>query len=191
MDENDVVKAGMEVALRPLTDIAENALGLLGGDWLSAKRQRSRERLKQETEKILKDRGARMDADPSPSIAVPLISAAQDEDREVLTGMWAKLTATALDPATTKFYRREFVDVAKQLEPVDVLVLPYLLDNAEMRPSRREVIASRLGETNDRVQLAFQNLDRLGLILEGKNPAFPSHPYVSTHGREFLRAVGG
>jgi hypothetical protein len=128
-------------------------------------------------------------ADPSPSIAVPLISAAQDEDRDVLADMWAKLTATALDPATKKFYRREFVDIAKQLEPIDVLVLPLLSDNTEMRPSRREVVASRLGETTDRVQLAFQNLDRLGLAAEGRLPMVPGHPYVTTLGREFLLAV--
>jgi hypothetical protein len=179
----------MEVALRPLTEIAENALGLLGGDWLSEKRRQRREKLKQKTEKVLKERGAKMDTDPSPSIAVPLISAAQDEDRDVLADKWARLTATALDPATKAFYRREFVDIAKHLEPIDVLVLPLLTDNAEMRPSRREIVASRLGETTDRVQRAFQNLDRLGLVAEGRLPMVPGHPYVTTLGREFLLAV--
>jgi hypothetical protein len=189
MDGEDLVKVGMEVALRPLTEIAENALGLLGGDWLSEKRRQRREKLKIRTEKILHDRGAKMDTDPSPSIAVPLISAAQDEDRDILADMWARLTATALDPATSKSYRREFVDIAKQLEPIDVLVLPFLEDNTEMRPSRREVIASRLSDTTDRVQLAFQNLERLQLIEHGRNPVVAGHPFVSTLGREFLKAV--
>ena len=189
MDDDELVKLGMEVALKPLTEVAENALGLMGGDWLSEKRRQRREQLKAKTEKVLRDRGAKMDIDPSPSVAVPLISAAQDEDRDVLADMWARLTATALDPATLKYYRREFVDIAKQLEPIDVLVLPLLADNTEMRPSRREVIASRLAETTDRVQLAFQNLDRLQLVQEGRNPAFPGHPFVSTLGREFLKAV--
>ena len=189
MDDNDLVKVGMEVALKPLTDIAENALGLLGGDWLSAKRERRRAKLREQTEGVLKERGAQMDRDPSPSIVVPLLSAAQDEDRESLAEMWARLTATALNPATRHTYRREFVEVARQLEPIDVLVLPFLAEQSDLMPSRRDFIAARIQETPDRVQLAFQNLDRLGLVMEGKHPMFPAHPYLSTLGREFLRAV--
>ena len=189
MEEKDILKAGMEVALRPLTEIAENALGLIGGDWLSEKRKQMREQLKSRTEQILKDRGATMDSDPSPSVAVPLLSAAQDEDRNILADMWAKLTATALDPATKRIYRRQFVDIAKQLEPIDVLILPMLNDHAEMRPTRKHVLADRLRETPDRIQLAFENLNRLGLIDQIDNLSYPTNPSVTALGREFLQAV--
>src|SRR5579863_1754543 len=144
MDEDEFVKAGMELMLRPVTDIAENALGLLGGDWLSEKRARNRAKLKAKTEEILKARGAKLDNDLSPSIIAPLLSTAQDEGQEELQNLWAKLLASAMDPKRREGYRREFVQVAKDLEPLDVLVLPYLRESTPLQPTRLMYVSGQL-----------------------------------------------
>jgi hypothetical protein len=165
MDENDVVKVGMEVALRPVTEVAENVLGILGGDWLSEKRARNRARLHAETEKVLRKSGAEIDQDPSPNVVLPLLSAAQDDSREELIQIWAKLLATAMDPNRRSLYRREFVDIVKKLDPADALVLQAL------PPSGDWFYASdfEVGLSEDQVLAAFNNLGRLELIISGKS----------------------
>jgi hypothetical protein len=129
--------------------------------------------------------------DPPPlSVSLPLLEAARDENREELLELWASLLAAACDPTKRKFYRREFVDIAKRLEPLDVAVLPMLNDTAQMMPTRRAVIASRLGVSEDEVSLSFRNLQRLDLVSQD-NPgsAGSAQPWIQPLGRQFLRAV--
>ncbi len=189
MDETEAVKAGMEVILRPMTDVAENAIGLLGGDWLSEKRRCNRERLKARTDEILHERKIEHPVEPPPAILLPLLQEAQEESRETLVDIWAKLVAAAMDPARVDSYRREYVEVAKQLEPVDTLVLPLLSMPGNMSPTRREYIASRLGISTDAVQISFRNLERLELIANGLTPTAGTTPFLTPFGRQFLFLV--
>jgi hypothetical protein len=185
-DAKDVVKAGMEVILRPVTEIAENVLGLAGGDWLSEKRARNRERLQNQTKEILKERGIDKPEEPSPSIIVPLLTQAQDEGRDELLSLWAKLLAAAMDPARSKNYRREFVEIVSEMEPLDALVLPILTAPGEFRPSRKECVASRLSISADQVELSFRNLIRLEVAFEMRGGAPQIYPIVTTLGRALL-----
>ncbi|HVW74477.1 MAG TPA: Abi-alpha family protein [Rhizomicrobium sp.] len=191
MDEDDFVKAGMEVVLRPVTEIAENALGLIGGDWLSEKRARNRAKLKAETEQILRNRGAKLDDDPSPSVIKPLLSAAQDESRDELTKLWAGLLATAMNPATKGFYRYEFVEITKHLNPIDAQVLELCELPSEFDPTKRDFIAHRLGVETDQIIVSFGNLAKLELIFPapGMIINWRNQPSVTPFGRQFLRAV--
>jgi hypothetical protein len=189
MDEVDLVKTGMEVMLRPVTEITENALGLMGGDWLSEKRTQNRAKLKLKTEKILKDRGAKLDADTSPSIIAPLLSAAQDEGREELLDVWAKLLASAMDPKRRGGYRREFVDIVKQFEPLDVLVL-LEFEKPGMQPSTAvNQISERLGLERDQVVLAVLNLGRLGCAESQPNLSLQNNAMISARGRQLLQML--
>jgi hypothetical protein len=189
LDENDLIKTGMEVILRPVTDIAENALGRMGGDWLSESRARNRAKLKQKTAKILSDAGVKGDVDPSPSVVAPLLSAAQDEGREDLLNVWAKLLAAALNPASSTQYRREFVEIVKQLEPVDVLVLPLLASSGSYKPSRIEFIASQLKRRNPEIELSIRNLLRLDVAMDNTMGSRDNWPIVTALGRELLTLV--
>jgi len=182
------VKLGMEVALRPITAVAENAIGLLGGDWLSEKRQRNRERLLNKSREKLNARGADVDDDPSPSVIKPLLSAAQEESRDELLDVFASLVATAMDPKTRGQYRREFVDIAKELEPVDALVLPIFDTTGHLEPSRAIFIMNTLGITRDEYEISRQNLARLNLLntRSGESKLSPS---ITPLGRLFVRAV--
>src|SRR5258708_35861134 len=63
--------------------LPENLIGLVGGDWVHHMRVRNWARLGQKTEAILKQRGVTGNVDDlSPSIALPLLSAAVDETRD-------------------------------------------------------------------------------------------------------------
>src|SRR5215469_1605053 len=75
-----------------------NLVGLLD-DWLYHKRIRRLAKLNAETREHLKRWGAKEPfEDPVPALAVPLIAAAVDEDREELKDLWARLLASAMHP---------------------------------------------------------------------------------------------
>lgn len=191
MDQRDLAKIGMEVVLRPVTEIAENLLGLAGGDWISERRTRNRAKLKARTEEILKQRGVEEPEEPPPSVIVPLLSAAQEEDRDELLGLWASLLAAAVDPERRRYYRREFVDIVRRLEPLDAQVLQLIRDPAAMLPSREVAVAGRLNVSPAEVGLAFRNLKQLGLASEAVGPATPGAlPYLMPLGRGLLMALG-
>lgn len=190
MDEDDLIKTGMEVALKPVTDIAEDALGVLGGDWLKEVRRRNRERLQENTKKKLKDRGAAKVKEPSPSEIIPLLRVAQDESQAELADLWASLTATLMDPQKKHLFRREFIEIAKKLEAIDVGVLP-LLQKGDMRPSKREVIAHQLGVGPDEVQNSFRNLAKLELSAPEILTVASAEPNLTPLGRHFMMAVAG
>lgn len=189
MDENELIKTGMEVALRPVTDIAENALGLLGGDWLSEKRARNREKLKARTREINAKRGVSPDDDPSPSVVIPLLSAAQDESREEVLEFWAQLLASAMDPDRQASYRREFVGIVKELEPADAIILPMINTTTHLKPTRREFIERTLQMHPDVIELSIKNLVRLGLAHINELGDRAVFPITTALGRQFMASV--
>ena len=188
-EEKEVVKMGMEVALRPVTEIAENALGLLGGDWLSEVRARNRAKLKENTDDIMRRRGVKAEEIPSPAVAMPLLSAAQDESRAELQDLWARLLAAALDPRRSGAFRKEFIDLAKSFEPIDAVLLPMLRDSTSYDPTRAVNFGTRLGVPTDHVLNSFGFLTGAGLAFEtpGGNPKM--FPQLTPKGRQFLAAI--
>jgi len=184
-------RAADEMALLPITAIPEQALGQTGGAWISEQRARNRTRLSRRTGEILKSRGVALDFEASPSVAMPLIGVAQDEGRQELVDLWARLLATALDPSARHHYRREFVVIAAALEPMDLLCLEKLdCGLTKAWRYRRESVAKALGQSQDRVDLALGSLARLGLIDPAKLDGTDFQPFVTPLGREFLTALG-
>jgi hypothetical protein len=49
---------------------------------------------------------------------LPLVISAADEDRDELQEIWARLLAAAADPARAKSFRIQFIEVAKQMDPL-------------------------------------------------------------------------
>lgn len=98
--------------------------------------------------------------------------------------------ATLLDPKKKPLLRREFIDIAKKLDPIDTGVLP-LLETPQMQPSKIEAIASRLGVTQDEVANSFRNLAILELSEPRQIINYMGQPYLTALGRQFLRAVRG
>ena len=111
------VQAGKYVG-EVLGDLPHDLVGIMG-DWVKQQRARRWAELSAETEKILRERGVENRSEASPSVAIPLIAAAINEDRDGLKQLWAKLFAAAMDPSRTSFFRNAFIDAAKNMDPMD------------------------------------------------------------------------
>ena len=76
------------------------------------------------TREHLKRRGQKEPFEkPTPALALPLISAAIDEDREELKDLWARLLASAMQPGRKNRVRQSFIATLKELDPLDALCL--------------------------------------------------------------------
>jgi hypothetical protein len=122
----------------------------------------------------------------SPSVAIPLITAAYEESRPELQAFWAALIAAAMDPARSDRMRLAFIGTLKQFDPLDALLLrqlPTLPGNQE--PFAAQFWATRLGVGLNAVLVSVDNLNRLGCItiLPANNKQLPLTPY----GQELLR----
>jgi hypothetical protein len=74
-----------DFAQKALGSVPEDLVGLLGGDWLKVRRAENMVRMMREAKERLRARGVK---DPEPAslrIALPIIRAAADEDRDELS----------------------------------------------------------------------------------------------------------
>jgi hypothetical protein len=129
----------------------------LGGDWLKVRRAENLVRIVQEMQERLKARNVSPER-PSISVALPLLIAAADEDRQELQDLWARLLAAAADPKRTKSFRGAFIDVAKKMDPLDAVVLQLAgatnrvitgtIQNALARSAGRLTVASNRAQVD-------------------------------------------
>ena len=192
-EEKEVLETGLTVVLKPVTDLAEDVLGLAGGDYLSEVRKRNRARMAEKTERILKERGIKPDGEVAPVDMIPLLAAAQDESRDELLEIFARLLAAAADPARRGSFRRQFIEIARQMEPIDVAVLEKTraAGNKAVNPTRFAVFAEQLEVPADNVLNAMAALKQLGLLENETNLTAQIFPRLSSLGRQFLAAING
>jgi hypothetical protein len=170
---------------RVLGHVPDNLVGYFGGDYLAEVRTRNAERLRADTEEIRRRRGTQERVDVSPSIAIPLVQAAIDEDRADLKDLWARLLAAAMDPARTHLVRLAFIDVAKKMDPMDAAVLRLASAPGEVAGSRLSEIGARLGASRNEIDVSIANLVKLELARYSHAP----NALITPFGQEFLRAV--
>jgi predicted transcriptional regulator len=187
-DSKELMKIAAQTVLRPITNVVGDTIGVLGGDRLHAFRKANRakwdEHYGEERAKIQKETET-----PDLRMAAEILGQVQDENRDELLKIWAKLMAAIVDEKRAPLCRREFVEIAKQLEPLDSRVLPMLASGAHLAPSRVENISSRLRVDQDQVRLAFRNLLRLQLVDQHPQGNDQGHPFVTPLGRQFLAAL--
>jgi hypothetical protein len=187
MDEDDLVRTGMEIVLRPVTDIASDALGLAGGDWLHERRNRARARLKEKMREILRERKVKPQ-DASPTILLPLLSSAQDETREELLELWARLLSAAVDPAKANLVRRSFIEAVAQMEPFDAAVFD------EIATGAAGLTIAGNDRQSDKVLVSLAHLHQLGCVDNGSSPvshfAASSIVVLNAFGRELFSVLG-
>lgn len=185
----------MEVALRPVTDIAADALGYAGGDWLHERGIKARARLQEKTRKELETRGVTPE-DAPPSVLIPLLIAAQDESREELLDLWAKLLAATLDPNRAGSVRREFIEAVRQMEPLDAKVLQSLQPSAPGQSTGGEL--PRMQRNSDEVLVAIQHLHSLRCVENPSASGIQQAPTefaavgnmaLTSFGRELLKLI--
>jgi hypothetical protein len=94
--------------------------------------------------KLLADRGVSEPIEPSPSIAIPLLEAAVDEDRRVLKDLWTRLLANACDPNRHTRVRLAFIELLKRLDPLDAEILS-VIGTSVGPPGSRACLYGRSG----------------------------------------------
>lgn len=184
------VRAGKYVG-EVLGDLPHDLVGIMG-DWVKHKRARRWAELSADTERILRQRGIENREDVSPSVAIPLIAGAINEDRDVLKQLWAKLLAAAMDPNRANLVTPSLIDVLKQMDPLDTLVLQPLVTSRDSLPSvpgndLAESLAKRLEATRDETYWSLEHLYELGCLAQSPNTL--PRPGVSSRGRLLIRAV--
>jgi hypothetical protein len=129
---------------------------------------------------------------PSISVALPLLIAAADESRDELQEIWARLLAAAADPSRAKAFRNQFIEVSKQMDPLDAAVLQGAqqlpTDPGRMAGVAKETLAKQLQVSRDEIEVSLGNLVRLRLAYPLTESPVPD-VLTSAFGREFLRMV--
>lgn len=130
-----------------------------------------------------------------PKLLLPLVQGAGLETDPAITELWAALLANAADPAQRITVQVGFIDVLRQLQPADTLVLNrlYLYPSAEGTKigSNHGLIDSQvfqlLGYEDGR--LALDNLTRLRLCREGERLSNGFPFWATEYGFRFMQAV--
>jgi hypothetical protein len=129
--------------------------------------------------------------DAPPSLAIPIMIAAADESRDELQDMWAALLAAAADPKKSASFRLRFIEVVKQLDPLDPAVLIELTHQKLADFENLNKISSKLRCRDDEVGVSLANLESLALVIRAGPQNSSNYRYLSATplGRELLRAV--
>ena len=177
-------------------DLPKNAVGLLGADWLGQKRMRNLDAMMRRTDAILRERDAKAVDQLSPNIATELLTGAQDESRDELIELWARLLANALDPKLNSV-RHSFVAAVKAMDPLDAVVLRFVHEGRFTRVDRgggssdrtasTEKIAAAVGRRMDEVAVSMTHLEVLGLF-EMLRETDRNTWHVNETNREFMLA---
>jgi hypothetical protein len=121
MDENDLVKAGAEAAMKPFASLIERLFGgavdQVGGGWEDRVRVR-REIRKLKLMKKLDHAIAEAGYEPRPipdSIWIPAVQEALLQDDDALQEKWAFLLANAADPRQDNSVSPAFAVILKEL----------------------------------------------------------------------------
>jgi hypothetical protein len=161
--------------------VPEDLVGYFGGDRLKVARAENIVRIMQRSKEINDAR--KVEPEPiSISLALPLLVAAADESRDELVDLWARLLAAAADPSRTKKFRARFIETTKQMDPIDALVLEKVASGMQ----NSDAIINYLNLTRDELAVSAQHLRVLELLA---HEVAANQLYLSSYGREFLRAV--
>lgn len=176
--------------------VPEDVVGLVGGDFLHHIRIRNAAKLQKRTDEILKERGIKNDTQPlSPNIALPLLNAAQNESREELQELWARMLANAMDPNLSSVVRQSIITAVQTFDPLDAKVLETsfkFTSKGVVNISASKVLES-LGISWGEFETSLKNLDDLKCIKKYTKQGQPSMETTSGitityFGREILRA---
>lgn len=169
----------------------EDATGLFIADPLRAARILAQDWYARRVTEKLRERNLRdeqLKAVPA-SIAIPLLEAAQDETRDELREVWARLLTNVMDPNRSQRARLEFIETLKQFNPLDAQVLGELLVTPNMGPNSREFLVTRLGVSRDEIVVSSQHLVKLGCVEISTTDK--GNYGVSSYGKLLLRACEG
>jgi Abortive infection alpha len=174
-------------------DLPKNLLGLLVGDRVKARRIEKAAVLWKKCQERLRDLGVAEPEPPSLKFALPILAAGVDEENEGLQDLWARLLATAMDPARRDEMRQAFVETVKQMDPMDALVLEVIRKNgyAPWTPNGRAAIAASLSCSDEEVVVSLQHLAKLECITFTDSSGPRIMPSLSPFGKLLTNVVSG
>ena len=184
---------------RALGTTPEDLVGYLGGDWLHIRRAESIIKMLYKARERLAAIGIK-ETKPAPlSVALPILQGAADEDREELVDLWARLLASAMDPATRNNVRHAFIAAVKEMDPPDAKIMHHLYVERVARIQRggrgggdrtdtsADAISNILGYRRDDAEVSLDHLEILGFLSippnNDRNIWLPNAKF-----REFMRA---
>lgn len=115
------------VLIEPLSQV-----GLLASDQISFWRFKNQVNLIEKAKKFLEGKGIKPESlkgTVQPHYIVPLIEAGQNTSDEILSDIFARLLATALDPETKDKMHPSFIKIISELSPEDAVVLDIYNNN--------------------------------------------------------------
>ena len=185
-----VVEQGSPLARafgRVVGTIPEDVVGLVFGDPLRYLRTKQALKLEEKITRILEKREVKQTEPVSLSVAIPLLSAAYDESRAELEDIWAALIAAAMDPARSDRVRLSFIEIVKQMDPLDALLLKARCERSGgLGPNAVDFFASNFNRRREDIYVSAENLVRLRCFLLIQNDVNNFTP--SFLGRELVRA---
>lgn len=168
--------------------VRKDLVGFVGGDWLHEQRVRNIDRLTRRTKEIIAARNVETET-PSPSLAEPIIEAARNESREELAEFFAKLLAAAMDPSRKSRVRLEFVELVKQLDPLDAILLEFVHKNPIHQVGSNvdfhATLADRFKRQRMEIEVSIAALSKLDIATSGS----ASPLYLTPKGQLFMWAV--
>ena len=155
-----------------LGDLPKDFLGQLIGDRVKARRIERATILWEKTLGRLRDWRVEEPEPPSLKFAIPILEAAVDEENTGLQDLWARLLASAMDPARRDEMRKSFVETVKQMDPMDASVLEAIRKNEAIRKSGDspgmsnavEAVATSLSCSHDQVIVFLEHLAKLDCV---------------------------
>jgi Abortive infection alpha len=188
----ELIKAGRDAGgylAEILGDLPKDLVGLLIGDRVKAIRAERIAVQWAKAKKRLKDRGISDPEPPSLKIALPILAAIADENRDELQELWERLLAAAMDPNRENLVRQSMIATIKQMDPFDVLVFNAVASNpnGNWQPNGRDSIRASLRCSLEEVLVSFDNLERPACITFISSPRI--NPLIAPFGKILLRAV--
>jgi hypothetical protein len=129
------------------------------------------------------------------NMAAALIAGAQEESREELVELWARLLASAMDPKLNSV-RHSFIEAVKAMDPTDALVLAELYKrnlSVVRRAARSETaatsildLASAIARRPNDVEVSLRHLLSMGFF-DQQAPTPNQDWFVNVTNLEFMR----
>lgn len=174
----------VEVLARGIAPLAEEG-GLLAAGVFKVIRERCVESVFKKADDILDERGVPPEAEELISVrtAIPLLEAVSEESNETLQDMWARLIANARDPDRDTEVRPEFMEVLRNLEPSDALLLEQIYAAQDTKPMGKLV-----GFGTDQFVLMWNSLSKLECVTGSMTANRNISKLRTPLGRELMRA---
>jgi Abortive infection alpha len=169
-----------------LGDLPKDLIGLLVGDRVKALRAERLAKLWENAKNRLHQQGVEEPAPPNLKLALPILAAAADENREELQDLWIRLLAASMNPNQSSQVRMEFSEALHRLDPLDAKIMAYFYQNGGSIPnSEKNKMAESLGITIDALLVSLRNLTNVGFVADYNT----MHTGLMPFGREFLRSI--